>query len=95
MPNDTMQAKLNVLTPEQMRSIIGSIQSILWLDVLPVRDGVVARDENGRIAWSDKTAPDTDVWNPAKEWDLEIIEAIAEELRLAGLRPEREEVSNV
>jgi hypothetical protein len=59
------------LSKDQLADLVAQIQGILWLDL----GGEGAPSKNAE--W----------WNPDKGWDADTVEAIAEQLAKAGLRP--------
>lgn len=73
------------LSLDELRAIVSTAQWMLWGDVLPTRNGELARDGD-HFDW---TADDSaDAWNPDRDTDEDTLEAIADELAGYGLKPE-------
>ncbi|MBZ5497764.1 MAG: hypothetical protein LAP85_15280 [Acidobacteriia bacterium] len=66
--------KVEDLTVDELREIVGAVQEILYLD----------------ITYSKGPGEDIEMWNQNKEWEIENLEAIAFQLRAHGLEPEEQ-----
>jgi hypothetical protein len=66
--------KVEDLTVDELREIVGAVQEILYLD----------------ITHSEEPGKDVESWNQNKEWEIENLEAIAFQLRAQGLEPEEQ-----